>query len=386
MSSDDEDFDFSDEEMEDPGLADMNVVTKYKEAAKIANSALEAVLAACDAGASVLDLCKIGDAFILEAVGSLYKKDKEMKKGVAFPTCVSVNERVCAYSPMESEQSLAAGDMVKIDLGCHVDGYIGVVAGSTVVGSTAEAPVTGKAADVLAAAYTGAEAILRLVKPGAKNTDIPDVLEKIAAAHGCSVVEGVLSHQMKRFLIDGEKCILAKADVENKVEEAEFEVNEVYHLDVAMSTGDGKTRELDEKQRTVFKRASDVDYQLKMKASRMVLNEIKEKFPSLPFTLRQFEDTRARLGMTELTKHEMVYPYPVLFEKEGALVAHVKYTILLMPTGTMQITGVGSCPLATECEVKDEEILALLAQSIGKKKKKKKKKKAAVDESVEVEK
>jgi curved DNA binding protein len=272
------------------------------------------------------------------------------------------------------------------DLGCHVDGYLGVVAGSTVVGSTAEAPVTGKAADVLAAAYTGAEAILRLVKPGAKNTDIPDVLEKIAAAHGCSVVEGVLSHQMKRFLIDGEKCILAKADVENKVEEAEFEVNEVYHLDVAMSTGDGKTRELDEKQRTVFKRASDVDYQLKMKASRMVLNEIKEKFPSLPFTLRQFEDTRARLGMTELTKHEMVYPYPVLFEKEGALVAHEKYTILLMPTGTMQITGVGSCPLATECEVKDEEILALLAQSIGKKKKKKKKKKAAVDESVEVEK
>jgi len=88
--------------------------------------------------------------------------------------------------------------------------------------------------------------------------------------------------------------------------------------------------------------------------------------------------------MTELTKHEMVYPYPVLFEKEGALVAHVKYTILLMPTGTMQITGVGSCPLATECECKDEEVVAILAQSIGKKKKKKNKKpKAAVDESVE---
>jgi methionine aminopeptidase len=34
----------------------MNVVTKYKEAAKIANSALEAVLAACDAGASVVRL------------------------------------------------------------------------------------------------------------------------------------------------------------------------------------------------------------------------------------------------------------------------------------------------------------------------------------------
>ena len=52
-------------------------------------------------------------------------------------------------------------------------------------------------------------------------------------------------------MIDGEKCILAKSDVETKVEEQEFEVHEAYHLDVVMSTGDGKTRELDEKQRSV---------------------------------------------------------------------------------------------------------------------------------------
>ena len=61
-----------------------------------------------------LDLCKMGDAYILEAVGGLYKKNKDMKKGVAFPTCVSVNECVCAFSPMESTQTLAAGDLVKM--------------------------------------------------------------------------------------------------------------------------------------------------------------------------------------------------------------------------------------------------------------------------------
>jgi hypothetical protein len=54
------------------------------------------------------------------------------------------------------------------------------------------------------------------------------------------------------FLIDDEKCILAKVDVENKVEDYTFDEHEVYHLDVAMSTGDGKTREVDEKQRTVW--------------------------------------------------------------------------------------------------------------------------------------
>jgi len=110
----------------------------------------------------------MGDGFVLEAVAGLYKKKKDMKKGVAFPTCISVNHCVCAYSPMDDDAVLAAGDLVKIDLGCHVDGYIGVVAGSTVVGASAEEPASGKAADVLAAAYIGAEAILRLVKPGAK--------------------------------------------------------------------------------------------------------------------------------------------------------------------------------------------------------------------------
>ena len=110
----------------------------------------------------------MGDGFVLEAVAGLYKKKKDMKKGVAFPTCISVNHCVCAYSPMDDDAVLAAGDLVKIDLGCHVDGYIGVVAGSTVVGASAEEPASCKAADVLAAAYIGAEAILRLVKPGAK--------------------------------------------------------------------------------------------------------------------------------------------------------------------------------------------------------------------------
>jgi hypothetical protein len=48
---------------------------------------------------------------------------------------------------------------------------------------------------------------------------------------------------------------------------------------------------------------------------------------------------------------QMVHPYPVLFEKEGELVAHVKYTVLLMPNGNVKITGVGSPPLATSVAI-----------------------------------
>ena len=35
----------------------------------------------CVAGASVVDLCELGDRLIVEETGKVYKKEKEMKKG-----------------------------------------------------------------------------------------------------------------------------------------------------------------------------------------------------------------------------------------------------------------------------------------------------------------
>ena len=53
--------------------------------------------------------------------------------------------------------------MYNSDLGCHIDGFIAVVAHTHVV---QQGPVTGRAADVLAAVNTAGEVALRLVRPG----------------------------------------------------------------------------------------------------------------------------------------------------------------------------------------------------------------------------
>lgn len=45
---------------------------------------------------------------------------------------------------------------------------------------------------------------------------------------------------------------------------------------------------LDEKQTTIYKRAVDKNYHLKMKASRFIFSEINQKFPIMPFTARFF--------------------------------------------------------------------------------------------------
>ena len=53
--------------------------------------------------------------------------------------------------------------MYNSDLGCHIDGFIAVVAHTHVV---QQGPVTGRAADVLSAVNTAGEVALRLVRPG----------------------------------------------------------------------------------------------------------------------------------------------------------------------------------------------------------------------------
>merc|ERR1712050_772520 len=109
----------------------MGVVTKYKMAGEICNKVLAELVARTQVGVTALELCKLGDDMIQVETDKVYKKEKEMKKGIAFPTQANVNNCICHYAPLASVKNdftLKKGDTIKLDLGVHVDGYIAVVA------------------------------------------------------------------------------------------------------------------------------------------------------------------------------------------------------------------------------------------------------------------
>jgi methionine aminopeptidase len=99
-------------------LTSEEVVTKYRTAAEIANDAIKAVVAKAQAGAKIVELCQVGDKLITDRTGGIFNKtkgDKKISKGIAFPTCVSVNNTVGHFSPLaNSEAELKAGDVVKM--------------------------------------------------------------------------------------------------------------------------------------------------------------------------------------------------------------------------------------------------------------------------------
>jgi len=369
------------EETEELTVATDLVVTKYKMAAELVNDIMKKILEKCVVGAKVSELCAFGDQLLIDGTSKVFKKEKEMKKGIAFPTCISVNNVICHYSPLKSDpdMELKDDDLVKIDLGAHIDGFCAVVAHTIVVGASADKKVTGKKADAIMAAHLAAEAALRLVKPGTDNYTVTDAIQKVTESFKCKPIEGMLSHQLKQHVVDGEKAIIQNPNEAHRKEHehCEFEVHEVYGIDILVSTGEGKGREK-EARTTVYKK-KDVIYNLKMKASRQFFSEMEKRFSTMPFTLRMFEDEKkARMGVVECVKHQLVEPFNVLYERDNEVVAQFKFTVLLMPNGPMKITGLPFDPSLYESEfsVQDEELKTLLATSASRKAAKKKKKKA----------
>merc|ERR1711948_83451 len=184
-----------------------------------------------------------------------------------------------------------------------------------------------------------AEAALRLVQVGNTNTQVTEAFAKVSEDFKCKPLQGVLSHELKKHVIDGNRVIIGAETTDEKVDEFEFGMNEVFCIDVVMSTGEGKGKET-ETRSTVWKRAVENSYILKTQKARQFISEVNRRFPALPFTLRAIEDEQvARVGVSEAKRHELLEEYPVLKEKPGEFIAQFKFTVLLLPGGTKKITG-----------------------------------------------
>ncbi|KAA0204073.1 hypothetical protein HAZT_HAZT011504 [Hyalella azteca] len=333
---------------------------------------LEKLITSCVDGASVQAICREGEKLIQDELKKVYRKDKDLSKGIAFPVCVSINNCINHFSPPKSEDDVAIkdGDLVKLDLGAHIDGFISVVAHSLVVGANKDNKITGRKAEVMLAAHYAAEAALKLMKPGTENSAITSAVTKIADVYKCNPIEGMLSFQLQQNRIDGDKMIqqLPVGSVRKDVERATIELNEVYAIDVVISTGKGQGKEMDTRV-SIYKKTDEV-YSLKLKCSREFFRKVSKELGHMPFNLRVFDDEKkARMGVMECVTHKLVTPYPVLWEKPGELVAQFKYTVLITADGPQRITGLPLDVSLCQTDIKLEDHLAALSLVTGEEKK-----------------
>ena len=91
------------------------VEKKYVKAGRIAAEVREASRKILKMDKKLIDIAEEIEALI-----------KEKGAEPAFPVNISINDIAAHYTPTKnSEETIKEGDMVKIDVGVHIDGYVG---------------------------------------------------------------------------------------------------------------------------------------------------------------------------------------------------------------------------------------------------------------------
>jgi methionyl aminopeptidase len=102
--------------------------------------------------------------------------------------CVSINDEVIHGIP-SPRRVLAEGDIVSVDVGAVLDGFVGDSAVTFPVGTVSE-----RAAQLLKVTQESLYRAILAVKAGGRVSDIGHAVQRHVEAHGCSVVREFVGH------------------------------------------------------------------------------------------------------------------------------------------------------------------------------------------------
>jgi methionine aminopeptidase len=269
---------------------------KYKTAGLISTKTVNKILENAKVGTKLVDLCTIGNSFVQSECKLVY--DKITDKGLMFPICLSLNEIAGYYIPTENDV-LHEDDLLKIELGVHIDGFCAPICYTTLICSDNNKINDKKKENLLRAVTESSVQIMEIMKPGNTNVDVVKILEANANKYNCHLplctvdgfIPGIFSYQISRYVNNGSNedddefihnFILSKHNPEFDftMRESEFEKNDVYAIDILMSTGQssgnpcGSGRLTEYGKCDIYKRNNKIKKMLKLNCSKDALNKL----------------------------------------------------------------------------------------------------------------
>ena len=307
----------------------------YVEAGKLANSAMKFAVSQIQSGANVFQLCRAVDAEMAKLCESV------KGAGVSFPCAISPNDLICHYSPTSTdpEAVLKSGDLVKIELGIHVDNCPSFICNSVVV----DGKESETSSALLKAAWAAAQATARDLRPGQILDELTDKFANIPAEFGVNYTQGLMTHVISRNNLAGDKGLVYRPTVEQRKTSAGalVEENEIYLVDVVVSSGQYAVARPTAHRTSIYKKSGNVQA-LRFKTSRQFISEIGQKYGLMAFTLRNFtsNEARARVALKECLAAELVHSYDVIADLDDkALTARFAFTLIVGKEANTIITN-----------------------------------------------
>ncbi|KAJ1945528.1 hypothetical protein FBU59_002281 [Linderina macrospora] len=319
-----------------------NSIARYQTSSAVVGQVLKQVISAAAPGVSVSALCTYSDSLVTALSASVYRKERDIERGVAFPTTISVNNIIQNFSPSpETDYILRDGDVVKIDISAHIDGHIASAAHTMVATNSPSVTVTDRRADAISAAYYAGEVAARMIRPGQTARNVVKAIGLVAGGFNCSVAEETFTCQVDRFVMNGKNSFANRFDPDFLVPEMTFETGEIYTIDCTLSSGSGKARDAGVDP-TVFQRDVNQMYNLKLRTSRALFSEVCKQYSVFPFLMRDVTTANPSLkaGINECLRARLLVPFTVTVDKThgDTFVAQFKITVQCNYTGPIRLT------------------------------------------------
>ena len=274
---------------------------------------------------------KIG-AKVFELIESTESKIVELGGNWAFPTNMSINNIAAHYtSPIRDDNLIIQeGDIVKIDLGVHIDGYIVDTAFSISFNDEE------RLENIIQATEVAVEAAKNMAKPEVNTKDIGKKIEIIVKGFNFNPIKELGGHQIERWIVHGKKKLPELGSQGGDI----MEEGDVFAVEIFASTGEGSIHST--KYSYIYELNPYVGrVPLRRKTSKQILAHVNKNYKTLPFAERWLaRDFRmgVAFGLQELIQQGKLRVHHVLAEQKGAYVAQSEETIIITEDGFEQLT------------------------------------------------
>lgn len=263
--------------------------------------------------------------YILETIEDMIR---EQGAEPGFPAQSSRNSVAAHYcSSPDDEMTYQEGDCVKVDVGVHVDGYIGDTALSV------DLSADGRWKDLIAASRDALAAAIATVGPGVRVGEIGAAIERTITSRGFEPVRNLTGHGLARWKVH------TAPQIPNYAERGGGRIKEgmVIAIEPFASTGRGYIREKGKAE--VFMMTSPP------RKAKGLDREVLKAFDSwrgLPIARRYFkhlDQDKVEEAISKLARQGSLMRYPPLVEEDGVMVTQCEHSLYIGPDGVEVLTA-----------------------------------------------
>jgi len=294
---------------------DDEALGKYRTAGAIAREVREWSKGLLKPGASIFEIAEAIEARIVEK-----------KAGLAFPVNICINDVTAHYTPKFKDSIVLKGsDVVSIDIGVHVDGFIADTAYSL--------DLSGKYGKMVEVNEKALNLVIERIKPGASVKELGTEVYNFVAKSGFKTIENLTGHEVKQYDLH------AGISIPNIPVPYSWKLEEGMALALEPFVTDGYGRTVESRHASIYGFVERKP--VRMPEARELLKEIEVR-QKLPFAERWYakkiSPLKLPLAVQELLSRGVIKAYPTLHEKEHGVVSQFEHTVIVTEDGCEVMT------------------------------------------------